>query len=85
MPDPKDLWYKNAVIYGVDVGLFQDGNGDGMVNDLDYAIWRSNFGNTSGTTAGTGSLATLSAPEPSGVCMAVFGILLLASCRGKSV
>jgi cyclophilin family peptidyl-prolyl cis-trans isomerase len=60
-----------------------DGNGDGIVNDLDYVIWRSNFGNTSGTAAGTGSLASLSAPEPSGACMAVFGILLLASRRGN--
>ncbi|MBL0418982.1 alpha-glucosidase C-terminal domain-containing protein [Ramlibacter sp. AW1] len=26
----KDLWYKNAVIYSLDVGSFMDSNGDGM-------------------------------------------------------
>ena len=25
-----DLWYKNAVIYCVDVETFMDGNGDGV-------------------------------------------------------
>ena len=24
-----DLWYKNAVLYALDVGTFADGNGDG--------------------------------------------------------
>lgn len=38
----EDLWYKNAIIYGVDVDTFQDGNGDGigdfegLVQRLDY-------------------------------------------------
>src|SRR5436309_1305624 len=27
---PSDLWYKNAVIYCVDVKAFQDSNGDGI-------------------------------------------------------
>ncbi len=26
----KDLWYKDAVIYGIDVATFQDSNGDGV-------------------------------------------------------
>ena len=34
MPDSKDLWYKNAIIYGVDVGLFQGADCDG-VGDLE--------------------------------------------------
>ncbi len=25
-----DHWYKNAVIYGIDIGTFMDGNGDGI-------------------------------------------------------
>jgi maltose alpha-D-glucosyltransferase / alpha-amylase len=38
----KDLWYKNAVIYCLNVGTFMDSNGDGMgdfeglVRRLDY-------------------------------------------------
>ncbi len=37
-----DLWYKNAIIYGVDVAVFQDSNGDGigdfqgLLRRLDY-------------------------------------------------
>lgn len=42
MPDPKDLWYKNAIIYGVDVGLFQDADGDG-VGDLEGLIDRLGY------------------------------------------
>ena len=38
----EDLWYKNAVIYNLDVGTFMDANGDGygdfegLVRRLDY-------------------------------------------------
>jgi maltose alpha-D-glucosyltransferase / alpha-amylase len=32
-----DLWYKNAVIYSVDVETFQDGNGDGIGDFLGLA------------------------------------------------
>lgn len=41
-PGIEDLWYKNAVIYNLDVGTFMDGNGDGhgdfegLVRRLDY-------------------------------------------------
>jgi 1,4-alpha-glucan branching enzyme len=37
-----DLWYKNTIIYGVDVAVFQDSNGDGigdfqgLLRRLDY-------------------------------------------------
>src|SRR6185436_8454223 len=38
----EDLWYKNAVIYNLDVGTFMDANGDGigdfegLMRRLDY-------------------------------------------------
>ena len=36
-----DLWYKNAIIYGVSVGSYMDANGDyrrfpGLMRRLDY-------------------------------------------------
>ena len=37
-----DLWYKNTIIYGVDVAVFQDSNDDGigdfpgLLGKLDY-------------------------------------------------
>lgn len=37
-----DLWYKNTVMYGLDVAVFQDSNGDGigdfqgLLHRLDY-------------------------------------------------
>jgi cyclophilin family peptidyl-prolyl cis-trans isomerase len=54
-----------------------DGNGDGLVNDLDLAIWRSNVGaiggGMHGAGAGAGGLATSTVPEPTG------GFLLFAA------
>ena len=38
----RNLWYKNAVMYGLDVATFQDSNGDGigdfpgLTSRLDY-------------------------------------------------
>ncbi|HEV2108121.1 MAG TPA: alpha-amylase family glycosyl hydrolase, partial [Thermomicrobiales bacterium] len=29
-PLGRELWYKRAVVYAIDVGLYQDGNGDGI-------------------------------------------------------
>src|SRR4028118_435189 len=42
VPMIDDLWYKNSVIYSLDVDTFMDGNGDGigdfegLVRQLDY-------------------------------------------------
>ena len=42
LSQPDEQWYKNAIIYGVDVGRFMDGDGDGIgdfrgfVQRLDY-------------------------------------------------
>jgi maltose alpha-D-glucosyltransferase / alpha-amylase len=39
---PSDLWYKNAIVYCIDVSAFFDSNGDGMgdfnglTSKLDY-------------------------------------------------
>ncbi len=38
----RDLWYKNAIIYGVDVGRFQDSDGDG-IGDLKGLIQRLDY------------------------------------------
>jgi len=38
----KDLWYKNAIVYSLDVETFMDSDGDGvgdfqgLINRLDY-------------------------------------------------
>ena len=45
-----DLWYKNAVVYSLDVETFLDANGDGvgdfegLVRRLDYLDARSRHG-----------------------------------------
>jgi hypothetical protein len=44
--------------------LAADGNGDGVVDDDDYNVWRNNFGATwTGSGSGSGA-ASISAPEP---------------------
>ncbi|MDX5347824.1 MAG: alpha-amylase family protein [Hymenobacteraceae bacterium] len=45
----EDLWYKNAVFYGVDVESFQDSNGDG-VGDFQGLIDRLDYLNDLGVT-----------------------------------
>ncbi len=65
MSDPQNLWYKDAIIYGIDVGLFQDGNGDGigdflgLIERLDYiedlgvnCVWLMPFFRTPGRDNG---------------------------------
>ena len=38
----EDLWYKNAIIYSLDLDTFMDGNGDG-VGDLPGLIERLDY------------------------------------------
>ncbi|RXZ65414.1 alpha-amylase family protein [Pelagerythrobacter rhizovicinus] len=65
MSDPRNIWYKDAIIYGVDVGLFQDSNGDGigdfrgLIERLDYieglgvnCVWLMPFFRTPGRDNG---------------------------------
>ena len=51
-----------------------DGNGDGLVNQADYTIWKNNFGETAGGASGSGS----SAPGSSGAVPEPRSFLLLA-------
>jgi len=52
-----------------------DGNGDGVVDSLDYAIWREAF------EAAGGSAAAFALPEPSSALLLILGGLLLAPRR----
>jgi hypothetical protein len=44
-------------------GLAADGNGNGTIDAGDYSLWKANFGNTSGSGAGS-IFITASVPEP---------------------
>jgi cyclophilin family peptidyl-prolyl cis-trans isomerase len=55
-----------------------DGNGDGTINDLDLAIWRSNFGNKRGTATATGNALAAPVPEPASTSLAFTTSLLFA-------
>lgn len=79
----------------VSVGLAGDYNSDGKVDAADYVIWRddptghggsggydtwrANFG----ATAGSGSLAGSSIPEPGTLVIAAFGLLIVGARRGS--
>ena len=51
-----------------------DGNGDSLVNQADYTIWKNNFGETAGGVSGSGS----SVPGVAGVVPEPGSFLLLA-------
>jgi hypothetical protein len=54
-----------------------------VIDQADYAIWRSNFGDTvSGSGFGFGSGGAV--PEPAGAALAFFGIIGLWFCRRHS-
>lgn len=59
--------------------LAADGNGDEVVNSIDYDLWAANFGRTSGSGSGTSLLAVV--PEPGAGAMLLFGGLAL--CRSR--
>ncbi len=62
-----------------------DANGDGFINDADYAIWRSSFGDVRGTAsgAGSGSLVSGGVPEPASALLITIGFLSFFSSRHR--
>lgn len=71
---------KNGTVAGGDFLLWQrefgqtgfpssDGNGDGIANAADYAVWRDNFG------TGTSTFPTAVVPEPATEAQVVFALL----------
>jgi hypothetical protein len=59
-----------------------DGNGDLLVNDLDYDIWRRNVGNNRGGDFG-GSEPAAGVPEPSSVALLLGGLAWVTCRRGR--
>ena len=62
--------------YGDDILLYADGNGDGATDGADYVIWRDHLGQT----AGDGSIANRSVPEPANSVL-----LILGAARGGCI
>jgi hypothetical protein len=71
-----------------DRGAPGDFNSDGSVNAADYVVWRKTDGTQQGfnewranfgTTSGSGSLASV--PEPGGVLLLLFGIVMILRSR----
>ena len=65
-----------------------DFNSDGTVNGADYVVWRKSDGSTEGyaewrsnfgNSSGSSSLASV--PEPSAICLALVGMLFCAATR----
>ena len=66
-------------------GLAADGNGDQMVTQLDYDLWKANFGTMAGDAGGAeASLTPSPAPEPSAILLYLVGtcIAAIGSRRG---
>lgn len=62
-------------------GLFADHNDDHIVNELDYRLWRSNYGNTVGSGGASASVSAV--PEPSSLML--IGLLFsFASLRRRA-
>jgi hypothetical protein len=57
--------------FGSTTSLAADGNDDGIVDAADYTVWRDNL------TAGSGSLASVAVPEPTGVVLWIIGVVFL--------
>lgn len=60
-------------------GRVADGDGNEIVNDLDYAYWKRRFGNIHGSGSGDSSIGSQAIPEPSALLLFV-AALVVASC-----
>jgi hypothetical protein len=72
------LWRKSLTQSGI--GLAADGNGDHVITQVDFDIWRANYGKVSGG-GGSGSLVNATIPEPVSLLLLVAGILPTFACQ----
>jgi T5SS/PEP-CTERM-associated repeat protein len=70
------------------INLAADGDGDNVVTQLDYGIWKTNFGHI----AGSGARSSAAVPEPRSLCLLAIGLIamgflhvlyFLARCRNR--
>jgi hypothetical protein len=59
--------------------LAADGNGNGIVDVADYAVWRDNLG------AGQGCGSAANVPEPSSGLLAICAVLLALGAKSKKL
>jgi hypothetical protein len=78
--DPRDyvLWRKTSLSPSVTPWTLGDSNGDGFVNDFDYARYRENFGvalpASSPSLDSSSSLESVGVPEPASALLAFLGL-----------
>jgi hypothetical protein len=70
--------WRDALGDEVDRGYFADGDGDGMITEGDYDVWKANYGKNY-LPAGAGGIA--SAPEPSAGLLVMVGVAIAATRR----
>ena len=76
------MWRNNKGILSGGTQSQGDGDGNGAVNDLDFTLWRDNYGNVRGTAgAGSGSLSAAGVPEPASAALIFFGAVSFATHR----
>ena len=74
MAHPSCAWKRRAARSGrltaSGINLAADGNRDGVVDNLDYNVWRANFGQTVGS--GSAASANTAVPEPATKVLLMF-------------
>ena len=70
----------NSVVAGTEA----DGNADGIINQGDFFVWKSNFGLKNGSNSGSGSfVSSTEVPEPSSLLLALLGSALIFWVKKK--